>query len=1081
MLPYNNSSRLLLVFVVLSFFISNNVFTQEENLKEMYMEANSNFLYEEYDEALPTFQRILRSEPENYNVVYKIGVCYLRNEYQKQKAIKYLKDASEHISDKYRENSYKEKMAPPDAMYYLAEAYRVNGYLDKAIETYNKFKKTTDPQIYDMEVVENQLNSCFIAKELKKHPIYYSSENAGETINSRFSDINPVISGDGKHMVFTVKLQFYDAVFYSKKTNDKWGSPENLTPDFGLDGSSYSTGISYNGDEIFVYRSDNYDGNIYVSKKVNDKWTKLQKLNENINTKYWESHASLSPDGNYLYFTSNRQGGYGGLDIYRAKRDKNGKWSEVVNLGPVVNSEYNEETPFLTNNGHILYFSSQGHYNMGGYDIFYSTKQSNGNWSKPVNIGYPLNTSDDDLFFSPYSDGFRALYSIYNTDGSGLSDIYMVDVYNDLNPRKFKLHGKTNADIAGDLSTANVKLYDVNTGEVISQTSLNKDGSYNLQATQGTFKIVIEGDDFSAVSDEINIPINSPSDDFNLPFLTLTKTKVDKIEKQIKQESEIMKFVDLDEKFIVVNDTSVLEIPIVFKKDANLKVIKTLNGKLIGKESITLKKKKHTYYYKPKEGVNTLSLTITDDEGNSYSDEIIISCKLASDVDESVTEMQPVDVNLDDISNLATGRLKEYLKKLDIENVDSPDALFELLQKGLENGDFSLEELIDFYSKYFAQKSAVEFYNELLMTSEGDLNSELQKNKFDSLKTIRSIAYTFAIDVEDHGRQGFFEEKDIKQAYKNIISHNKKVPDIWKLIKSSIDNNLIDIQALEKELSTAGTADSLFNRLEEEINNEEEWMNLLRFISTSIECNAYFFDLLYAADGKIKETLSDIQLERDSIYSSVNLVNHLFSKTGKNYSLEELVKFLNKVKEERLNNLKTFYEILTMKATGNLKSKLRSIEHEIGNFNSYEELVQYLLDQSLLHQYTKENVYQLLLDLINPENVENFAYLLEKYADKNIRKALASVDIYTFSNPMELLQYLLSQTEEFNYTESDIIDLLLRLILEKGLDEEYKALLALKQKESSGRLSKVAKSAIFVSVIVILIGAVIIFLRRKKK
>ena len=182
-----------------------------------------------------------------------------------------------------------------------------------------------DPLVYDVELVDAQIEACNVAALQESNPMYFISANLGEPINDRFEESNPVVSGDESVIAFTRKLQFYDAVFCCRKVNGKWSEPENLTASFGVDGNTYTTGISYNGDELFVYRSDNFDGNLYVSKYKNNKWSKLEKLNANINTKYWESHASLSKDGKTLYFTSNRAGGYGGLDIYKSERNTGGR------------------------------------------------------------------------------------------------------------------------------------------------------------------------------------------------------------------------------------------------------------------------------------------------------------------------------------------------------------------------------------------------------------------------------------------------------------------------------------------------------------------------------------------------------------------------------------------------------------------------------------------------------------------------------------------------------------------------------------------------------------------------------------
>ncbi len=268
----------------------------------MFVEAESYFLFEEYKDALPLYQRILQADPENFNINYKIGICYLNDIYQVQKSIPYLEKAVTGTDPNSKTNSFKEKKAPPEAFYYLGNAYRANNRLKDAVEAYQQFKLVLDPLVYDVELVDAQIEACNVAALQESKPMYFISANVGEPINERFEESNPVVSGDENVIAFTRKLQFYDAVFCSRKVNGKWSEPENLTEAFGVDGNSYTTGISYNGDELFVYRSDNFDGNLYVSKYKNNAWSKLQKLNSNINTKYWESHASISKDGKILLF-----------------------------------------------------------------------------------------------------------------------------------------------------------------------------------------------------------------------------------------------------------------------------------------------------------------------------------------------------------------------------------------------------------------------------------------------------------------------------------------------------------------------------------------------------------------------------------------------------------------------------------------------------------------------------------------------------------------------------------------------------------------------------------------------------------
>jgi tetratricopeptide (TPR) repeat protein len=303
------SKKFHLSFLIINIFIflSSIAFGQgEEKFKNVFIEAESYFLFEEYKDALPLYQKILQSDPDNYNLNYKVGICYLNDVYQVQKSLSYLEKAVTGIDANAKSNSFKEKKAPPEAFYYLGNAYRTNNKLKDAIEAYEQFKLVLDPLVYDVELVDAQIAACKVAALQESKPMYFISANLGEPINERFEESNPVVSGDESVIAFTRKLQFYDAVFCSRKINGKWSEPENLTEAFGVDGNSYTTGLSYNGDELFVYRSDNFDGNLYVSKYKNNTWSKLQKLNSNINTKYWESHASISKDGKTLYFTSNR-------------------------------------------------------------------------------------------------------------------------------------------------------------------------------------------------------------------------------------------------------------------------------------------------------------------------------------------------------------------------------------------------------------------------------------------------------------------------------------------------------------------------------------------------------------------------------------------------------------------------------------------------------------------------------------------------------------------------------------------------------------------------------------------------------
>ncbi|HEY4789066.1 MAG TPA: tetratricopeptide repeat protein, partial [Bacteroidales bacterium] len=382
-------NRLLFLFLIFSCYLVKLSAQDKSNPKETFSEAESFFLFEEYLDALPLYIKLKDEFPNNYNLDYKIGRCYLNMPYEKTKAITFLETAVDNISIVSRDNTLKEQKAPLDALFYLGDAYRINNQLERAIQTYNDFKKRTTDKIFDFTLVDDEIKACRLALILEKRPVTVVTVNLGEIVNTRFSESNPVVTPDETMIVYAAKLPFYQAMFYSKRENGRWSTPVNMIPELGIDGDCFPTSISPDGTELYLYRSNEYLGDLYVTNFKNGKWGKIRKLNGNINTKYWESHACISSDGKTLYFTSNRKGGYGGLDIYKTSRTSttNDDWGPAQNLGPVINSSYNDDTPFITADGKRLYFSSFGHETMGGYDIFYSDFNADGTWGKPVNMG----------------------------------------------------------------------------------------------------------------------------------------------------------------------------------------------------------------------------------------------------------------------------------------------------------------------------------------------------------------------------------------------------------------------------------------------------------------------------------------------------------------------------------------------------------------------------------------------------------------------------------------------------------------------------------------------------------------------
>jgi len=421
-----------LLFVVLfSIIASFTSFSQYKNaLKEAFFDAEYYLLFEDYNEALALYLNLYKNGLENSYIKHRIGECYLQIPGQKNKSIPYLEDACNNLSKSIKEGSYKETKAPYRTLFYLACAYQTDNQLDKAIETFEKFKELVSTQKnYNIDYVYKQIQSCKAAQELIKDPLKINEFNAGELINDEFSNIRPVISSDEKSIVYISKLKFYDAILYSQKKDDKWTTPINITPDLKSDGDYFTCFLSVNGKTLVLCRDDNFDSDIYISRLEGEKWSTPVKLNKYVNSKSHETYASLSTDGKTIYFVSDRKGGFGGTDIYKSEFDENtNDWGEAINLGSKVNTPFNEETPVICEDDKKLYFSSQGHNNMGGFDVFFTQNMKDNSWSKPVNIGYPINTTDDELFFYPIKNGKKAYVSKYDQNGFGKEDIVKIEI-----------------------------------------------------------------------------------------------------------------------------------------------------------------------------------------------------------------------------------------------------------------------------------------------------------------------------------------------------------------------------------------------------------------------------------------------------------------------------------------------------------------------------------------------------------------------------------------------------------------------------------------------------------------------------
>jgi outer membrane protein OmpA-like peptidoglycan-associated protein/Tol biopolymer transport system component len=402
---------LILGFLLFGFF----VFAQ--SVKQYIEAGDRHHSRKNYKEAIASFKKALEINPDDAAVNFKLGLSYLYSD-TKSKAASFIDKA-------YRLNPNIDNRID----YHLGIAFQNTNDFKKAIEHFEYFKKK-NPNV--STIADERIMECIVADSLMQHELNVVIENIGTIVNSEISEYSPIISADGNMLIFTSNREKgprgeqLEKIYVSYKTGNTWSEPKKLSAN--LNSPEYNdaaASLSPDGKTLFLY-SEEGAGDIYTSTFNGSDWSKPTPLNKNINTSlYWETCASVSPDGKKLYFASNRPGGYGELDLYVSQLDSRGQWGKAENLGPTVNTHGNEDSPYIHYDGVTLYFSSDGHPRLGNSDIFVS-EFKNGKWTKPENIGYPINSWEYDGFFSISPDKKTAYYATVKEGGFGGADIYSI-------------------------------------------------------------------------------------------------------------------------------------------------------------------------------------------------------------------------------------------------------------------------------------------------------------------------------------------------------------------------------------------------------------------------------------------------------------------------------------------------------------------------------------------------------------------------------------------------------------------------------------------------------------------------------
>lgn len=484
-----------------------SVSAQTKGKKYEIEDADEHFSHGNYVMALPIYKELLKRDKDNKKISYKLAFCYLNTNYNRTEAVKLLEDV------------VKEDKVDDEAWADLGRAYHLANRIDDAIKAFEKYKQLAPKK---KEIADRHIQMCNNAKEFMANPVNITFTNLGKDINSEDPDYYPFVNAEETFLVFTsrrkdniggkkIEVDGYRSsdIYYSKLENGKWVKAINPGNKLNTTLDEQCVWLKPDGSEMMIYL-DHIDkfGDLYLSTKKpgSDEFPKGKPLLEQVNAKI-EISGSYGPNGDVIVFTR-KENVKSQSDIYMCRKLPNGQWGMPFKLPEQINSPYNEDFPFLSGDGVTLYFSSEGHNSMGGYDLFKSVLNTDDNtWSKAENLGYPINSTDNDRSISLTPDNRVGYISAFRPGGQGDLDIYRIR-FNE-NPQVVRII--TGQIFLGD--TAKVQPQTIAT--IIATNKANeeeltfipnpKNGKYVIALSEGTYDILVNSDGFSDFKETIVI------------------------------------------------------------------------------------------------------------------------------------------------------------------------------------------------------------------------------------------------------------------------------------------------------------------------------------------------------------------------------------------------------------------------------------------------------------------------------------------------------------------------------------------------------------------------------------------------
>lgn len=466
----------------------------DSEFKSEFTKAYDLIAKDNYKEAVVILEKLNKEQPQNANLKSMLGYCYLRTGKTYEKAIEYYSQLNfpDDFTINYQDRDANETHAPLEALLYQGESYHMNYEFEKALEIYNQYlsmvrKGNSDEYYFANKRVEEVTNAIEFSKQLTGSELFEI-----RPLNTEYPDYRPIPNATGDLMYFTSRRRRKDGTSEQKKDDDGayyedvyqveycrgvWGEPQPIAQ---LNSEFHEAILYLSNDEnkILVYRfgeDDENGGDVFESEFKNGSWSPLKKLSEDINSPSWETHSSISSQD--IVFTSDRKGTRGFRDIWLY----DAKTKSISNMGKTINTEEDEDGAFLTEDGKTLYFSSNGHNTMGGFDIFVSHKDESGKWSEPKNLGMPINSPGDDIFYHPVVKGGDAYFSSFRNAGSGNQDLYFIPNMDRINAYE----GLVMESSGKPVERLVVSIFNVETKEEVRTVETDEDGKFRFYLNPG--------------------------------------------------------------------------------------------------------------------------------------------------------------------------------------------------------------------------------------------------------------------------------------------------------------------------------------------------------------------------------------------------------------------------------------------------------------------------------------------------------------------------------------------------------------------------------------------------------------------